>query len=788
MWIKTALVSFLWVTALVLITVDNVQGQANRLSQIDIARINVDDLSDQEVDQIAKAIKKEGLSMQDVEALAKAKGASTTQIAKLKSRLIQRRLDVPNNGDISSNTATVDVPFMEEFSRRQEPFEPSVKPASMVYGTSIFNNEYLTFQPSSSIPTPENYLLGTGDEIIIDIWGASKQTYQNFISRQGTITIGNLGPIYLNGLSVRSATAKVKKRLSEIYRGLSGDSPNTYFQLTMGNLRSINVVVLGEVSLPGTYTISSLATVFNALYLSGGPAKNGSLRNIEVLRNDKIVAKIDVYDFLLGGNQKQNIRLRDQDIVRVNAYKTRVKITGQVKRPMTYEMNEGESLSDLLRFASGFTEDAYTHRLNVRRKTSRGLKIRTLSLNELNTFQLKNGDVVEIDTILEKYSNRVTLRGAVYRPGDYELTEGLTIGQLIKEAEGLREYAYTSRALLYRTLEDYTTKIISFEVSDVMREEGKDIKLEKDDVIEIKSKPQMLDQFTVAVSGAVQSPGSFDYSQDMTLADVIIMANGFREGAYTQQIEIGRRVRNQSDNSGNISEIFLVDIDETLTVNSSTPSFKLEPYDEVFVRQDPGYKEQTSVYIEGEVNFPGTYVISSTQEYLSDIIERAGGLTEFAYLPGATQKRQHLSDSIFVGIDMAEILANPHSDKDLIMKPGDLISIPSKLQTVSIEGAVYNGIAVKFNKQAKFKDYIGYAGGYASKAKKGKTYIIYANGVSERIKRKFIFFKSYPKVKPGSTIIAPEKPPREGALATQEVIAFTTGIATIALLVQRIFQ
>lgn len=769
-------------------------GQAG-LSTQNLSSINVDELSDDQIRDFIRQAEKSGFTEQELEMAARARGMKASEISKLRSRV--------NKLSQSTSAVVVETEGTDPLLKAHDDHEISLEKikeeakaykgnevSEKIFGYSLFNLKSLTFEPSINIPTPKNYQLGAGDEIVIDIWGASQQNYRQVISREGSVNIPGLGPIYLNGLTVDQASTRIIGRLSSIYSGLkaeSGREANTFAQVSLGRVRSIKVSLVGEVTKPGTYTLPSLSTVFNALYVSGGPSINGSFRNIEVWRENKQVAVLDVYDFLVHGDQKNNIRLQDQDIVRVTPYKKRVSVNGEVKRTGMFEMKEGEGILDLFNFAGGFSDQAYTHRVKIRRNTDKERKIVDVLINDASKVELQNGDVVMVQPILDRFENRVEITGAVFREGEYELTEGLTVGQLIRNAEGLRGDAHLSRATIYRTRDDFTIEVIPFDLQKVLNEEVVDVKLEREDLIRISSIYDLKDKYNVSISGEVHNTGTYPFMENLTLEDLIVSAGGFTESASIDRIEVARRVKNADPRSltGKIAEVFYFDVARDLSFKGSDSKFVLQPFDHVYVRRSPGYEVQHNVVILGEVLYPGKYAISDKDERISDLINRAGGFTAEAYLPGARLKRS-IANTGIVDLNLSKILKAPKSEEDLLLMEGDTLRIPLKLQTVKIRGEVLYPRSTRYVSNRGFRGYISQVGGFNKEALKRKSYIIYANGEVARTKN-FIFFKDYPHVEPGAEIVVPQKTEKRQQTA-QEVIGIGSGLATMGLIIINILS
>ena len=648
-----------------------------------------------------------------------------------------------------------------------------------VFGRNIFNIEQLTFQPNLSMATPENYRLGPGDEVIIDVWGASQNTIRQEISPDGYVNITNLGPVYLNNLTVKEARQLLRQELGKIY----ADSGNN-IQVTLGNIRTIQVNVMGEVLAPGTYALSSLSTVFYALYSAGGVSEIGSLRNVQVARAGKTVARLDVYDYIMKGKIQDDIRLQDGDVVIVPAYDELVKITGKVKRPMFYEMKHGESAATLLKYAGGFSADAYKKSIRVLRKDGKEFSVRTVNDTDLSTFKLMDGDVVSVDSILNRFNNRLEVKGAVYHPGVYELSGSLnTVRQLVEKADGLLGDAFTGRAVLYRERENLTKEVLPVDIEGILNGTAPDIALQKNDILYIPSIHDLQDMGKVTISGEVNKPGSYTYADHMSLEDLVITAGGLKESASLVRVDVSRRIRDPKGTTEPdvIGQNFSFGLKDGFVVDGQA-GFELQPYDQVFVRRSPSYNEQMNVTVEGEVLYGGAYTLNTKSERLSSLVERAGGVSRHAYVRGAKLRRvaneEELRrmedvvkmmrreigeamantlglkvDSTFtVGIDLEAALANPGGDADLVLREGDVLTVPEYNNTVKVNGAVMMPNTVSYAQGKSVKYYLNQAGGYSVNAKKNQKFIIYMNGQVAKVKG-----SGKKQIEPGCEIVVPNK-------------------------------
>ncbi len=628
------------------------QNQPSDLNSIDFAKVNVDDISDDQIRQLMEKAAESGMTQQQIESVALSKGMSQNEVQKLSLRMntIQtlggskkQGTDINARGRNETYTAKrkdlkPEDLLTELFTAQNDSFMLKEDPRKQIFGYSLFNTKDLTFEPSANFPTPANYVLGPGDEVNIDIYGASQQKYSLMVSPDGFIVIDKIGPVSVSGKTIEDATKIITTRLSSIYSGLRGAQPNTFAQVSLGNLRSIKVILLGEVYLPGSYTLSSMAKAFNALYLSGGPDINGSLRNIEIIRDNEIIDSIDIYSFLFYGDIHKNILLKNQDIIKINPYSIRVKVTGEVKRPLVYEMKPNESLADLIRFAGGFGDKAYTNRIKIIRNTTREKEILDVPVSEFNSINLHNGDSVVIEPILERFSNRVEIKGAVYRPGTYSIQDSLTLQRLIEKAEGVKGDAFLSRAIIYRTKENYTLETIPVDLAAVLNGTFPDILLKREDIVVIPSIFDMQEEYYVQIDGDVRNPGKFPFMYNSTVEDIIIQAGGFLESASMARLEIARRVKDAETTSttNKVAEIFYYPISKDLRLSEAGKNLVLEPFDRIFIRRSPGYEKQITATLEGEVLFPGEYSISNKDERISDLIKRSGGLTQDAYPKGAS--------------------------------------------------------------------------------------------------------------------------------------------------------
>ena len=776
---------------------------------------NAQAMSDDEVISYVKNAVNQGKSQQTIYKEVVARGVSTSQLQRIKDKYEQQK----ENAVVKKSNKNVDTqrvnPEQAEDKAPAQSNDMTVdgpEGGIKVFGRDIFRTANLTFEPSMNIATPVNYRLGPGDELQIEVWGASETNITQKVSPDGYISIPNVGPVNVNGLTVQAATNRIKAKLSQIYSGLASSNVNlsTHVKVSLGQIRTIQVNIMGEVARPGTYALSSFSTVFHALYKAGGMSKMGSLRNIKVVRGGRTVATVDVYDYIINGRSHSDIRLQEGDVILASPYDALVLIKGKVKRPMYYEMKSSESIRTLIGFAGGFSNDAYRGAVTVDRNNTKEKTVATVDDMNYGVFKVKDGDVVSVGEILDRYDNRIEVKGAVYRPGYYELGKDIqTVKDLIEKADGLLEYAFTNRAVLHRENDDKTLEVISLNVKAIIDGTEADVTLRKNDVLFIPSKYDLEQKGTLEIRGEVYKPNVFPYAANTKLEDLIIMAGGLTESASTVRVDVTRRIidRKGTKKQKEIAQTFSFGVKDGFVVEGE-PGFVLEPYDQVFVRRSPGYSEKVNVTVSGEVEFEGDYSLNVRNERLSDVLEKAGGLTEFAYIEGARLERQMTpeeykqaqelmdmvasnnkvsgNDSIVVpqvsrtypvGIDLKEILANPHSAIDPVLQDGDVIVIPQYMTTVSVSGSVRKPNSVVYDPKMKLKDYISEAGGYAERARKSGTFILYPNGHIKELGRN----ASAKDIMGGSKIIVPQKGRSQWNLATT-LTSVTTSVSMLAVI------
>ena len=682
-----------------------------------------------------------------------------------------------------------------------------------VFGRDIFNKQNLTFQPSTNMATPANYLLGPGDQVVIDVWGASQQKFVETISPDGNITIEGVGLVRLGGLSVSKARSVLQSRLGQRYS-------DCQFNLSVGDIRTIQVQVAGEVNMPGTYSLSSLSSAFNALYAAGGINDNGTLRDIKVYRSGRMIASVDVYDYLINGNSSGDVRLQDNDVIVVGAYDCLVNVTGKIKRPMWYEMKSSETVKQLMAYSGGYTGDAYTDKVRVTRKAGSEYSVYTVEEFDMASFHLKDLDEVQVDSVRPRYSNMVEVRGAVRHAGKFQLGGKIqTVRELLLAADGLSEDAYQERAVMHREKDDLTLEMVGVNLKDLLEGTVADIPLKNNDLLFIPSRTEMLGDRKLTVHGEVLYPGVYPFAENTTIQDLILQSGGITEAASLARVDVFRRVRdvNAVTDNKQSAESFTFSLDETYALVQDT-TFYLKPFDEVYIRKSPAYEPQHNVSVRGQVNFAGQYSMTSKDYRLTDLIKAAGGFTQLAYVPGARLIRRmteeeklqrdnslkqeqirlyeesmkkevtssfeemdtllsmklNLDDTYPVALNLEAALKNPGSLEDIVLREGDVLTIPQYSNTVKISGEVVHPISMNYVKGKSLSYYISHAGGYGNKARKGNVYAVYANGGVEKIRK-----RSSKAIQPGCEIVVPTKPEKAG-MTTSEIMAITSGSASLA--------
>lgn len=786
-------------------------------------------MTDEQIIEYVKNGQAAGKSERDISRELLARGVRVAQIQQLRARLdsqdtnvvdsagfgnsetsrITTRSVTINSGGLGLNSGNQFVAGVAYGESLVSPTEAiaGAKGFRSIYGHQIFNSPALSFEPNNNLPTPDNYKLGPGDEIIIDMWGVNEVEMRYMISPEGDIMVSQVGPVYLSGLTIAEADKKIRNALAHRYEGIAGDEPISDIRISLGQMRTIRVNVMGEVATPGTYRMSGFASLFHALYNAGGITPIGSLRNIKVIRGGKTVATVDLYEYLFEGKQSVDIRLQEDDVVMVPAYNILVSVEGEFKRPVYYELKANDTLEDLVRYAGGFTGDAYIGELSVVRTTGREHTMLSVPESKYAETTLEDGDIITAGSISGRFNNRVRVAGAVFRPGSYELSDRVsTVRRLVDIADGVREDAFLTRALLTRKKDDYTFENIPLNLAGILNGSIADVALMPEDALYIPSSHGIEERGNFIIRGLVAEPGEYTYTENTTIEDLILKAGGLRDGASTVKIEVARRRKNPSstEESSEYVETILLDMNNGYVVGEGK-KFILEPFDVVSVRRSPAYQTQRNVSIGGEVLFAGEYSLVKKNERLSDLVSRAGGLTSDAYIRGARLLR-HLNDDeramrstmikiasrsvgrdsvsleslvlgdvYTVGIELDKALANPGSDYDLVLREGDRLIVPEFVSTVRVNGAVMYPNTVLWQKGKKLKYYISNAGGYGHRAKRNKAYIVYMNGTVTKIRPGM----AASKLEPGCEIVVPCRGEGRG-LRIAEALAITTSVATLS--------
>jgi len=778
----------------------------------DFSKISIDALSDEEILKLRDQLLSSGLTEVQAEQLAIQRGMPGSEIIKLRARIGEMQ-NATKSSPVAKLTSlrNTDSGVIRRDGADSSYITNILQQKRYVFGSELFANTSMTFEPNLRIATPQSYVLGADDELLIDVFGYQEVNYRLTVSPEGSITIPYVGVIPVAGNSIEQVTGRIKQRMIRNgYNSLA--SGQSKLEVNIGKIKSIKVTIVGQAKRPGTYTVSSLSNIFNALYAAGGINENGSFRTIELIRNNKVIKKLDAYDFLLKGDLTNNVGLMDQDVIRIPVAQLQVEVMGEVKRPAIFEIVDGENMNNVIRFAGGFTNQAYTASIKVEQLNDRERQLKDVAKSAFDSYQPERGDKVLVEKILETFSNRVTISGAVMRPGDFELSQGLTLSQLIKRADGLREDAFTNRALLVRQKADLTREVIPFDVNEIKQNAAYDIVLQKEDEVTIASIFDYRDNYTVVIEGEVRKPGVYTYFDNMTLKDLLFQSGGLSDAASAKQIEIARRINNDTlTSTANIAQVLDVQSEKDLIIRGA--EIKLSPWDIVLIRTKLGYKPQTAVRLDGEVLYPGNYVLATRQDRISDLVRRAGGLTPEAFYEGAYLSRVNISGiakeanisriqkiqrdikdtsgtlledvtkpTVKVGLDLRKILDNPGSPEDIVLREGDALTVSKKTNEVMVNGEVMFPTQVVFKEGADMDYYIGKAGGFTDNARKKRTFVLYANGSAGKTK-KFLFVKNYPEVRPGAEILVPKAADRVSRrLSTAEVLGLTTGFATLLTL------
>ncbi len=773
---------------------------------------NIDGISNDELQSYWTQAKAQGYTMDQIKAVASSKGVSSDQIAAFEERIssmgasavgvqgdqIDTNLGVSDSNSFGFTGSEISAPSNDD----------------PLFGYAFFNNQNITFTPNLNLATPRNYELGPGDELVVNVWGAAENTYSLFIDREGALRIPNVGPAFVSGMSLDEATTVIINKLKRVYGGIDAPANSPYkvnISLSLVNARSVQVNIIGEVKVPGTYTLSSLSTVLNALYAAGGPTKEGTFREIKLVRNGEEVSTFDVYQYLINGSQKGNKTVKDQDVIIVSPYESRISISGAVKRPGIYELLDNEDFGDLLKYVSGFKSTAFKDRFILNRIKGDRRILKEITYNNMLSEKLQSGDRLTVNGIIDEYENKITISGAVYRPGDYPYTEGLTIKDLVLKASGLTRTAFQDRGIIYRRNSKIDKFTMQFSLRGAMNGTENFI-LQPNDEVRVFDADTFQSDYTVSITGSVRNPNSFEYFDGITIQDLILRAGGFTDSANNQKIDIYRFIGD--DDFETLSESITVSASGQFDTETNEP-YLLKAKDRISVRSLKGYNDQKQVRIEGEVNYPGAYLAEFNGERISSFIKRAGGLSPYAFEQGATLVRinpfykddaQELTTEVVnentasnlalnnkkefrVGINLSEILGKngDASKSNLVLKTGDRIIVPSIKETIKTEGELFIPSLIRYEDDWTLKDYIDRSGGFGEKAKKSKTYVVYANGDIRSTKR-FLFFKSYPEIEPGAIILVPKKMPKESLFSLKEAISAGTGVTALALLIDRLLD
>ena len=781
------------------------------LKGTDLSTLKVDYLSDSDIAKIKIQLQSNNMTIDQAEPIAIAKGMPAAEFAKLRIRLGGA---APATEISKKEVVEVDK---EELTRKQEKIvNKKVKDTanSLIFGSELFDNPTLNFEPNLKLATPVNYVLGPGDELQISVYGVQEYNASIPVNMEGKVSIQYVGQISVSGMTIEAASQKIKGAIAKVYSTVG--SGQSQVSVSLSRIRTIKVTLIGSKQ-PGNYSISSLATVYNALFLGGGPGKNGSYRNIELLRNNKVYRTIDIYNFLVNGNQSDNVGLKDNDVIRIPAYTQRVTVEGQVKRPGIFEMKAGESFKDLLSFASGFNEFAYTASVNVLQKTGKEFKVKDIKTSEYDSYKPLSGDVFRVSKILNRFENRIQIFGSVFRPDTYSFYEGMRISNLVAQADGLKEDAYTKRARIVRLKPDLTTEIVQINLEKALAGELEaDIPLRKEDIVTIYSILDFIEEYKITIDGEIKKPGVYDYQENLTLNDLLIQAGGLT-GSASKRVEVARMVQSEEIDNANPMKAQLFNLEITADNNEQIKNFELEPFDVINIRRMAVYEKPQMVTVIGAVNYGGKYVLANKTERIYDIIQRAGGLTAIANLDGVKIKRPIQAkqiedlenvdlnlgkkDSIqkkltkkfkeeikyaTIPVEWRKIVKDHTDNTNVTLFAGDEIEVAAYNESVKVGGNVLLTSEIPYEKGRGFEYYLGAVGGVDGKAWKKKAYIIYPNGKAG-ISSTFFFIRSYPKVLPGSQIVVPEKPETR-KMSTGEWVSIGSVITSIALLIVTAFK
>lgn len=776
------------------------------LKSTDLSSLKVDNLSEADLVKIKSQLQSNNMTIEQAEPMALAKGMSAVEFAKLRSRLANFQ-----GGGVTPNVSNL-VTSGERKQEKVSNTKVKDEENALVFGSELFDTPTLNFEPDLKLATPVNYVLGSGDELQISVYGVQEFNAAIPVSVEGKISIPYVGQLSVSGMTIEAATQKIRNAIAGVYSTVA--SGQSHVDISLSRIRTIKITIIGSKQ-PGNYSVSSLATAYNALFLGGGPAKNGSYRNIELLRNNKVYRVIDLYRFLIKGDQSDNIGLKDNDVIRIPAYTQRVTIEGEIKRAGIFEMKKGETFTDLLAFASGFNELAYTASVNVMQKTAKEFKVKDIYASEYASYKPLSGDVFHVSKILNRFENRIKIEGAVFRPNTYSFYEGMRISDLVSKADGLKEDAYTKRARIIRLKADLTTEIVNVNLEKALNHEAEaDIELHKEDMVTVYSVLDFVEEFKVTIDGEIKKPGVYDYQENLTLNDLLIQAGGLT-GSASKRVEVARMIQSEEANNQEKAQLFNIEI--TADNNEQAKNFALEPFDVINIRKMAVYEKPEMVIVSGAVPYAGKYVLVTKKDKVYDLIQRAGGLTSFANVNGVKIKRPLNAEQIAaiedvnfnlgtndsirnkltkkfkeelkyvtIPVDWKSIVKNPKSSTNVTLIAGDEIEVVEFKEGVKVAGNVLLTSEIPYQRGKGFNYYLDAVGGLDAKGWKKKAYIIYPNGKAD-IASSFLFMRSYPKVIPGSQIVIPEKPERK-KLSAGEWVGFGSVISSLALLIITAFK
>jgi protein involved in polysaccharide export with SLBB domain len=787
------------------------------LKSKDLSTVKVDYLSDDDLAKISAQLKSNGTSIDGVESMALSKGMTQTEFNKLKIKIteFEKKNSKENPKDKNNKSKLVDKD--SQFGRKQEKINNErVKDSvnALIFGSELFDNPTLNFEPDLKLATPMNYVLGPGDELQISVYGVQEYNSNVPVSVEGKITIDYVGQIAVSGMSIEAATQKIKAAIGRVYSTVR--SGQSQVSVSLGQIRTIKVTIVGGKQ-PGNYSVSSLATVYNALHLAGGPGKNGSYRNIELIRNSKIYKNIDIYKFLVKGDQSDNVSLKENDVIRIPAYSQRVTLEGEIKRPGIFEMKKGETFSDLLSFASGFNEFAYTASVNILQKTGKEFKVHDVNESEFGVYQPQSGDVAKVAKILNRFANRIQIEGAVFRPDFYSFTEGMRVSELRTRAEGLKEDAYTKRARIIRLKSDLTTEIVNVDLVNALSGDlNADILLKREDIVTVYSILDFREEYKITIDGEVKNPGIYEYYENLTLNDLVVQVGGLT-GSASKRVEVARMKKSDAINDTDPKRVDVFELEITADNNEQIKNFLLMPFDVINIRRMAVYEKPEMVKISGAVSYPGKYVLANKKETVYNVVMRAGGLTSIANLDGMKIKRPIKEEQIemlesidlnfskdtlkekklakklkeelkyaTIPVDWERIVKDKNHYSNVTLFPGDEIEVATYNEGVKVTGNVLLTSEIPYRSGKSFKYYLNAVGGIDNMGWKKKAYIIYPNGKAA-VASSFLFFRSYPKVTPDSQIVVPEKPVSK-KMTPGEWVGIGSVVSSLALLILTAFK